>query len=126
MSADVQAAHDLLREHYGEEVRPIHEVCQAIQTWLGAICDEHLAEITPDEPWRDTQLHKLANAVHDTGLGVSVMASKSNLLYRLIYLRQPLRTEKCPEHQGHWSGYDDPRGKPCACCVGYDITGWLP
>jgi hypothetical protein len=60
--------------------------------------------------------------------------SKSNLLYRLIYLGEPLRTEKCPTHDGRWSGCN--WHMPLCDCqkirledgrVVYDanVTGWL-
>lgn len=44
---------------------------------------------------------------------------KSNLLYRLLYLREPVRQVKCPTHQGSWHGISP---DPCAC----GMTGWLP
>ena len=62
-------------------------------------------------------------------------AMKSNLLFRLLYLREPLRTEKCPKHDGRWSGCS--WSKPYCDCqkvidpvtghVVYDsnVTGWL-
>ncbi len=53
---------------------------------------------------------------------------KSCLLDRLIYARQPLRTVKCPEHRGVWSGVEMPRHWPLtnACPHGCGLTGWLP
>jgi hypothetical protein len=49
---------------------------------------------------------------------------KSNLLWRLIYRGQPLRTEMCPLHQGQWSGCAwDPC--PHGCSDGNNVTGWL-
>lgn len=61
-------------------------------------------------------------------------AYKSNLLYRLIYLGEPLREVKCPKHDGHWSGckwrdYCDCQKviNPDDGLVYYDsnVTGWL-
>lgn len=115
----VDQAHAVLREHYGEEVRPVHEVCQAITTWLRAIHTEHLHDSD------DHILKGIAQSVEPVSEQIALIAAnKSNLLYRLIYLRQPLRTKKCPKHQGHWSGYG--WNNECECMVGADITGWLP
>ena len=63
----------------------------------------------------------LANARR---LGLSIR--KSCLLHRLVYLGEPLRTKKCPEHKGVWSGL-----APVPCPHGCDTTcgcrtGWLP
>lgn len=121
---DVREAHDLLARHYGEPVLPIHEVCKGIQVWLGAIVAEHLPDPdgTEEQPWRDHALATIAQAASELPF-LSLTASKSNLLFRLLYLRQPLRTKKCPQHDGHWSGYGE-----ClhGCAVGSDVTGWLP
>jgi hypothetical protein len=46
---------------------------------------------------------------------------KSNLLDRLVYGGEPLRTRMCPKHKGKWSGLPSP-GNDCEC----DLTGWLP
>lgn len=51
---------------------------------------------------------------------------KSNLLYRVLVLRQPIRTQPCPTHQGTWSGLDfgeNTHGFPHCVC---GLTGWLP
>lgn len=117
----IEDAHAVLEEHYREPVRPISEVCKGITTWLDAIHDEHL------EDSDDYSLHQIALACDGFhGLFLSATANKSNLLYRLLYLRQPLRTKKCPTHDGHWSGYGWPGEGTCECAVGLDLTGWLP
>lgn len=54
---------------------------------------------------------------------VRMAIHKSSLLYRMLYCGQPLRTKKCPVHEGRWSGipgFND--GDMCAC----ELTGWLP
>src|SRR5947199_7147549 len=48
---------------------------------------------------------------------------KSNLLGRLLYAKQPLRTEPCPTHQGHIDMEELLTGKQGCPCQG---TGWLP
>ncbi len=50
---------------------------------------------------------------------------KSNLLWRLIYGGESLRSRECPTHKGRWSGMAW-NGDECACAGGGCITGWLP
>ena len=86
-----------LEKYYGEPVRRISDYCKAFSTWF---------KVTGQE-------------------GVEMAIVKSNLLYRLIYLKLPLRTRKCPKHQGRWSGCTP---DPCSegCTVAGNNTGWLP
>jgi len=49
---------------------------------------------------------------------------KSNLLWRLLYNGQPLRTTLCPLHKGKWSGCF--LKEPCDCEDNGNVTGWLP
>lgn len=53
-------------------------------------------------------------------------AAKSNLLFRLMYLKEDLRQIECPTHKGHWSGlaFGDDRCE-CEDAAG-NLTGWLP
>lgn len=91
-------AQDLIRqleEHYGEPVQPVSAYCHAFKTWA------------------DTVAH-LIPAVR----GIEISVTKSNLLARLIYGKERLRTTPCPEHKGHWSGLFI----ECEC----QGTGWLP
>ena len=59
---------------------------------------------------------------------VFLQIQKSNLLWRLIYGGQELRTTPCPEHKGKWSGCMWPKDEKdvCACMDGCNVTGWLP
>jgi hypothetical protein len=52
---------------------------------------------------------------------------KSNLLSRLIYAGEPVRTKPCPVHKGRWSGCTLPEDTKCdgACMHGSNVTGWL-
>ena len=62
----------------------------------------------------------LAKSVRD----VFFQIGKSNLLARLIYGGEKLRTKMCPEHKGHWSGCvfrEEDR-----CPHGCQHTGWIP
>jgi hypothetical protein len=54
---------------------------------------------------------------------VLVDITKSCLLSRLIYGGEPLRTRRCPLHQGHWSVGDEPC--PHGCDSGFQHTGWI-
>ncbi len=51
---------------------------------------------------------------------INLRVRKSNCLGRMLYSGEDLRTEKCPEHKGHWSGYNS------QCELGCQMTGWLP
>ena len=48
-----------------------------------------------------------------------ITIAKSSFLYRVLYLGEPLRTVRCPVHQGHWSGAAMFEGCECGG------TGWL-
>jgi len=97
---------------HGGPVRPVNEYCAALEAWRNAIHEAH-ARGEPD--WDN-----LIEAI-DT---VELSMKKSNLLYRLIYLGEKLRTKPCPIHKGHWSGCS-PDPCPEGCSSGSDITGWL-
>lgn len=55
-------------------------------------------------------------------LTVQLAITKSNLLWRLIYMDQDLRKEPCPIHKGKWSGVPTIDFCPHGC----EHTGWLP
>jgi hypothetical protein len=114
--ADVAAARAIMEQHYGEVVRPVSQVCNGLAQFVSA-----LVENDTDGPYGPA----IGKAVREYGGAAIMFARKSNLLWRLLYLDQPLRTKKCPKHNGRWSGYLAP-GETCECAVGLDITGWLP
>ena len=114
------------------------EYIRAFETWAS------VAELTDDE--RDDLTRALAafRALPDDGVpvpvadlcreatpliedarGLGLSIHKSCLLHRLVYLGEPLRTERCPVHGGEWSGLS-----PVPCPHGCDATcgcrtGWL-
>lgn len=92
-----------LTEHYGEPVMPIHRYCRALSTWV-----QVRAKAPGKRGYEAKHLHHILTDV-----------LKSSLLYRLIYVGEPLRTAPCPEHKGVWSGLG-------TCVHGCDLTGWLP
>lgn len=53
---------------------------------------------------------------------------KSSLGRRLFYEGEKVRTEKCPYHEGRWSGMfmDIPPGCKCMRFNGDEATGWIP
>ena len=85
-----------LREHFHEPVLPLSRVCSALTTWSEASGD-----------------HLPLTAIR-----------KSNLLFRMLFLGEPLRTTPCPTHKGKWSGCKELG--TCDCQCGWDVTGWLP
>jgi hypothetical protein len=103
--SDTEAAAMLeeLQKYFKEPVMPVSRYCDALQTWGQAIVD------------RDGYEAELPAAIN----GVFLAIRKSNLLARLIYGGEELRTRKCPEHEGRWSGIG-------ICRHGCGETGWLP
>lgn len=78
----------------------------------------------PDKP-RSYKLHELEGLKKWTEVLTTVELSirKSNLLYRLIYCGEKLRTQKCPQHKGRWSGIEFGDN---VCPHGCELTGWIP
>ena len=52
---------------------------------------------------------------------------KSNLLHRLLYQGEKIRTGMCPIHKGRWSGCLPLEDMTCGgvCANGHNVTGWL-
>lgn len=98
-----------LSEHYGQRVAPVGDVCRALTTWVKVMEESGYAPHVA-EAWRS----------------VSLTLYKSNLAHRLVYLGEPVRTEPCPKHKGHWSGCVFFTDEPCECMSGSNVTGWLP
>lgn len=109
-----------LSRHFNQPVQPVGRYCAALRVWENAVNDRAVRTRDPDDA-------KFAEMVSRVFLQIS----KSNLLSRLIYDGESLRTEPCPVHQGRWSGcvWDD---QPCPCQAtqagqfGINVTGWLP
>jgi len=105
-----------------ERKATVNEFCKAIDEYINAVDKEH----GESEDWPSKQLHALVQDYRQHQITIR----KSNFLYRLLYLGERVRLEKCPTHKGKWSGYG--WGRQCACqdyeAGGYgpDITGWLP
>lgn len=118
---EAQAMLKQLSEHFREPVMPVSKYCAALDTWHRALITEGSGRS------KSSSNEELASMVSHVFLQIR----KSNLLYRLIYAGETLRTEKCPDHKGRWSGcsWSD---TPCECQKmqngKYDsnVTGWLP
>jgi hypothetical protein len=62
------------------------------------------------------------------GVYISLQIDKSNLLWRLLYAGEQVRSTPCPVHKGKWSGCGpDPRWTDSRCgCWSYgNVTGWM-
>ena len=93
----------------GSQEVPIQDLCDKTITWF------HQIEKEKTEPGS-------AGQSSISGIGIDVM--KSDLLGRLIYGQEILRTRPCPVHKGRWSGLAGEWNG--GCDKGCDLTGWLP
>ena len=119
--AEMEAA---LAAHYNEPVRPVSQYCQAFRVWRAALREAIERGDFDERGELGLRTKEHYQEVIDGLAQAELAIYKSNLLARLIYGGQELRTEKCPVHQGHWSGWA--WGDECECQDGPDITGWLP
>jgi hypothetical protein len=92
-----------LTKHYGQPVRPVKEYCEALSTWF---------RIYTEKMEGDERAHYNR---------LSIDLGKSDLLWRMIYNGEQLRSMKCPIHVGRWSGFSFD-----GCHVGCGETGWIP
>lgn len=106
-----------LSAHYGEPVKPISHYCKAFYTWQRAIETAYRQET---EPYTKLSFENMVRDIRSVALYVS----KSNLLARLLYIGEELRTEPCPIHKGHWSGCAWEESACPYCMSGSNITGW--
>lgn len=97
-----------------EPVLPVSKYCAALKSWIDALREKHAGH-----PTEERRGHGHSYVDHLPHIYQDIR--KSNLLGRLIYGAEKLRTVPCPEHQGEWSGCHP---EPCPHGCGY--TGWLP
>ncbi len=88
--------------------------CAAFDAWAGACSTALPGDGEETKKWRE-EFARHWRFIH-------LALTKSNLLHRLIYLGEKLRTRQCPVHMGRWSGC----GQNCICNSGMNVTGWLP
>lgn len=116
-----EEARDLLAKlslYYDEPVKPISEYCRAFRVWQEAIEDASLRETNPG-------LKESFEAMAGNLRATSLYVSKSNLLSRLLYCGEELRTEPCPVHKGHWAGCVWGEHRCPHCMSGDNVTGWV-
>lgn len=112
-----------LSKHYRSPVMPLSKYCNALRTWANTL--ERKARAEMQEMKAKGKLDTLDKERLYRGSDFrfyldSAMLNirKSNMLYRLLYLGQKLRTEECPTHKGRWGDIFS----GCEC----GGTGWLP
>ncbi len=103
-AAVVNEALARLGMHFGEPVLPISRYCKALDAWGEFAVERKIIS---------------KGALEDLRIGIH----KSNLLARVLYGGEEVRTEMCPLHLGQWHGIEDPE-RPCI--HGCGLTGWLP
>jgi hypothetical protein len=128
-----------LERHFGEPVKPVGQYCAALKLWSSALrmkaerLDAQLkAMSSPHEILKDDADRAKKFAEDVSHIFLQIM--KSNLLARLIYEGESLRTEMCPVHKGVWSGcfWAEKDDANCKCQwsqdghIGSNVTGWLP
>ena len=105
-----------LEQFYKEPVLPLGKFCHAMRLWMDCIVKNNT----------DPTLMQ-GEAGHGYGYFRSldqmrIDIRKSNLLGRLLYAKEPLRTRVCPLHKGHYDGEAMFFKKCPHLCDG---TGWL-
>lgn len=88
----------------------------------GAALRNPYAEGHPHPAHKYVELRQFESA-YDQVTDVFRQITKSNLLARLLYNGEKLRTRECPEHKGKWSGIEWTDNR---CPHGCQLTGWLP
>lgn len=112
---EVQTMLAQLKEHFRQPVMPVSAYCDAFRKWRDAV-----SAASKREPNNQTYLGML-HRIYEAQLDIL----KSNLLYRLLYLGEDLRTEMCPIHKGQWSGCVGPDDDCPHCMAGGNVTGWV-
>ena len=104
-----------LERYYREPVLPLSRFCSTMNAWRECIVKNNT----------DPALARYANHGHqyyEFLEDVYMDIRKSNLLARLFFGKEPLRTRMCPIHKGHYDGNAMFFNKCPQLCDG---TGWL-
>jgi hypothetical protein len=104
----------LLTEHFQQPVLPMRRFCAAISQWFRCI-EELNTDPEEEKQWCQGNEYWMHLRKIETDI------QKSNLLYRLLYVGEKFRTEKCPAHKGHLT-FAQEQVEGCTC----DGTGWVP
>jgi hypothetical protein len=114
-----EEAHELVRrlaQFYGEPVLPLGNFCHAIELWMDCIVKNN----TDPALNRDGIKH---GSIYFEFLNLMrIDIRKSNLLGRLLFAKEPLRTQMCSTHKGHFNAEAMFFEKCPLLCDG---TGWL-
>lgn len=113
---EAQAQLRRLEQFYGAPVLALDDFCEAISTWMDCIVKNN----TDPALKRGGIEHGKEYYEFLNRMRIDIM--KSNLLGRLLYAKEPLRTRRCPLHKGHYSGEAMFFEKCPHLCDG---TGWL-
>jgi len=105
-----------LEEFYNEPVLPLHHFCRAMELWFECIAKNNTdPALRRHDREQGYDYFKFLNHMR-------IDIRKSNLLGRLLYGKEPLRTRMCPVHKGHYNGE---AMFFTACRHTCDGTGWL-
>ena len=113
---EAQEQLERLEKFYGVPVLPLSAFCDGMGTWMDGIIKNNT-----DPALNKRGMHhgyKYYEALNQ--MRIDIM--KSNLLGRLFYAKERLRTCMCPVHKGHYSGEAMFFQKCPQLCDG---TGWL-
>jgi hypothetical protein len=105
-----------LEEFYGVPILPLSAFCDGMGTWMDCIIKNNAdPELNKGGAHHGCKYYEALNQMR-------IDITKSNLLGRLFYAKEPLRTRMCPLHKGHYSGEAMFFQKCPHLCDG---TGWL-
>ena len=104
-----------LATYYGQPVMPVEDFCARVDAFVKAVREQ------AEDPDASHEVKAKAKAFE----GYELDVGKSNLLFRLLYLGEKVRTRPCPVHKGQWSGCVWQENY-CQCMSGANVTGWLP
>ena len=113
---EAQAQLRRLEQFYGAPVLALDDFCKAISAWMDCIVKNNTdPALKEGGAEHGKKYYEFLNRMK-----IDIM--KSNLLGRLLYAKEPLRTRMCPLHKGHYSGQAMFFEKCPHLCDG---TGWL-
>jgi hypothetical protein len=116
-----------LSEFYEERVCTVSMHCGALYQWLdvvqksGYAANDLAYSLGLPEEWSIESKRHYASAAMGR---MVLMLRKSDLAYRLVYLGEKVRTEKCPGCKGRWGRPHGSRSEHELCVC--DGTGWIP
>ena len=123
---EVVVARRIMERHYNEPVRPVSHYCERLAEYAEGL--DVAIQSTTERGGRECGPFGELEAAVTVRDGLRLLkqwAGKSNLLARLVYQDEPLRTERCPEHKGRWSGCTFGSSKCPHCMDGLNVTGWI-